>query len=113
MNQTTTPDRGGWQPLFEQISKGRHAQNLTIDVLDEDFGDQTEVNGMPFESIDFDGRSDVIVVAVAGREPHAPVVLRHVIHEPQVVDLLDRSDASLVMRVVDGAGVETLLTFQP
>ena len=113
MNQTVTRDRTAWQPLFEVISIGRHNQLLTIDVLDDDFGDQTEAEAMPFESLDFDSRSDVIVVAVAGREPDAPVVLRHLIHGPQTVDVLDRPDASLVMRIVDASGVENLLTFQP
>jgi hypothetical protein len=113
MNETLTRDRSGWQPLFEEISLGRRAQTLKIDVLDKDFGDQVEADGMPFESIDFDSRGDVIVVAVAGREPDAPVVLRHLIHEPQRVDLLERSDASLVVHIVDAAGIETLLTFQP
>jgi hypothetical protein len=113
MKETLTRDRTGWQQLFEEISMGRRGQLLRIDVLDEDFGDQTEADAMPFESLDFDTRGDVIVVAVAGRRPGAPVVLRHLIHAPERVDLLDRPDASLVIHVVDSNGVETLLTFQP
>ena len=113
MDQTLTNDRSTWAGLFETINTERRAQLLTIDVLDGDFGDQLEASGMPFDSLEFDSRSDVIVVAVAGREPGAPVVLRHLIHGPQTVDLLDRPHSPLVMRIVDTDGIENLLTFQP
>ncbi|MCW2615007.1 MAG: hypothetical protein JWN08_2001 [Frankiales bacterium] len=51
MSDTTlTPDRSTWQALFDDLAAGRDSQPVTIEVLDMDFGDQTEAGRMPFRS---------------------------------------------------------------
>lgn len=113
MDDTLTRDRATWQGLFDQLGRGRHGQPVTIEVLDEDFGDQTEAVRLPFDSASFDDKGDVVVIALGGRKPHWPVVLRHFIHHPQQIDLLEQPGSVLVVRVVDQEGVQTLITFRP
>lgn len=111
MNTTTSTDPKTWRQLFEQLTGARTQQPVTIEILDEESGDQTETHRMPLQSLDYDDRSNVIVIAVGSRRGRG--FLRHLIHDPIEVDLLDRPDHSLVMRIVDEAGTETLVTFDP
>lgn len=112
MDETLTRDRSRWQALFEEITLGRHGQLVTVEVLDEELGDQTEAQGLPLGSVSYDERGDVVLVALDGRSG-ASSVLRHLVHAPREVDLLEQPHASLVMRLVDGNGVVTLLTLTP
>lgn len=102
-------DKRTWQARFEEISQRREGQPVTIEVLDQDFGDQTEAQRMPFRSISYDERGDVVIVAVGGTSSRWPVVLRHLIHQPKTLDVLERGESGLVMRVVDGDDAATLI----
>lgn len=113
MDDTLTSDRGTWQTLFEQMSVGRHGQLTTIEVLDEELGDQTAAHGLPFESASYDARGDVIVIALDGRAPGEDVTLRHLIHGPVSMDLLEQPNDRLVLRVVDADSVQTLIVLEP
>lgn len=112
MNTTTTStDRGTWRQLFEKLTGARTQQPVTIDILNEEIGDQTETHRMPLQSLDYDDRNNVIVITVGSRRGRG--FLRHLIHDPIEVDLVDRPDHSLAMRIVDEGGTETLVTFDP
>ncbi len=113
MDDTLTRDRSTWQSLFEELSVGRHGQLVTIEVLDEELGDQTTTAGLPFESASYDARGDIIIIALDGRAPGEDVTLRHFIHGPVTMDLLEQPDDRLVLRVVDAAGVQTLIVLEP
>lgn len=113
MDDTLTRDRGTWQSLFEELSVGRHGQLTTIEILDEEIGDQTATEGLPFASASYDERGDVIIIAVDGRAPGEDVTLRHFIHGPVSMDLLEQADDRLVLRVVDAESVQTLIVLEP
>jgi hypothetical protein len=113
MDDTLTNDRSTWQALLEEITLGRRGQPVTIEIMDEDLGDQTPVHRLPLDSIGYDTHDDVIVVGLSGLAPGEGVVLRHLITAPRSVDLLEQPHDSLVLRVVDGAEVQTLIVFTP
>lgn len=113
MDDTLTRDRSGWQAQFDELTLGRQGQAVTIEVLDEELGDQTEASGLPLAAIGYDPRGDVVVVSLKGRADGSGVVLRHLVHGPRSVDVLEREGGALVLRLVDAAGVETLLHVTP
>lgn len=55
----------------------------------------------------------MIVIALSGRAPGEGVVLRHLLTAPRSLDLLQQPHDSLVLQMVDGAGVLTLIAFTP
>ena len=113
MDDTLTNDRSTWQGLLEEITLGRRGQPVTIEIMDEELGDQTPAHRMPLDSIGYDSHDDVVVVGLSGLAPGEGVVLRHIITAPRSLDLLEQPHDTLVLRVVDGADVQTLLVFTP
>lgn len=113
MDDTLTSDRSTWQSLLEEITLGRRGQPVTLEIMDEELGDQTPAHRLPLDSIGYDTHDDVIVVALCGLAPGEGVVLRHLIAAPRSLDLLEQPDDCLVLRVVDGAEVQTLVLFTP
>jgi hypothetical protein len=79
MAYTSTTDRQGWVEGLDRLTKDREGQDVTIEVLDRSFGDQTEAERLPFAYTSYDPKGDVVVVAVGGRSSSYPVVLRHMV----------------------------------
>lgn len=113
MDESLTHDRSRWQELLDEITLGRRGQPVTIEVMDEDLGDQVPAHHLPLDSIGYDTHDDVIVVGLSGLAPGEGVVLRHLVTAPRSLDLLEQPHDSLVLRVVDTAGVQTLVVFSP
>lgn len=113
MDDTLTNDRSTWQALLDQITLGRRGQPVTIEIMDDDLGDQTPAHRLPLDSITFDVRDDVIVVALQGLAADRGVVLRHIVSAPRSLDLLEQPHDTLVLRVVDAADVQTLFVLTP
>ncbi len=113
MTETLTRDRSTWRALLEEITEGRRGEHVTLEVLDEGFGDQVEARDLPLESLDFDDRADVVVIALDGRAAGSGVVLRHLVERPRQLDVLEQPHGSLVLRIVAGSGAQTLVTCRP
>jgi hypothetical protein len=63
--------------------------------------------------VSFDERGDVIIIALGGVSSRWPVVLRHLVHRPRRVDVLEHAEGGLALRFVDADDAATLLTFSP
>jgi hypothetical protein len=113
MTDIQTRNRDSWASLFDQVSLGRHGEAVSIEILSDDLGDQTEADLLPLESLSYDDRGDVAILSLAGRGAEKDVVLRHLIHQPREVDVHEQAENTLVMRIVDLDGAQTLLTFRP
>ena len=113
MDSTLTNDRSTWQSLLEEITLGRRGQPVTLEVLDEQLGDQTPAHRLPLDSIGYDPRNDVIVIGLSGLFAGDEVVLRHLVKAPRSLDLLEQPHNSLVLQIVDEAEVQTLIAFGP
>ena len=106
---SSTVDRTAWSRVLTEFSE-RHAGELVrIELLDQTYGDQNEVERLPFAYASYDPKDDVVIVAVGGKSPQYPVVLRHMIWHPTEVDTTDDERTSAV-RVVDQDGTATLVT---
>ena len=110
MADTSTTDRQGWVEGLDRLTKDREGQDVTIEVLERDFGDETEAERLPFAYASYDPKDDVVIVAVGGRSSTYPVVLRHMVWHPIEVDIdLDAG----AFRVVEEAGTTTIVSFFP
>ncbi len=108
MSDPTPEQRREWAALTDRLSVALHDHDVTIEVLDPDGGDASVVEREPFGSITYDDRDDVVVIAVAGRTPDQPVVLRHLIQRPREI-LADVIPQGAAVRITDASGTTTVL----
>jgi hypothetical protein len=99
-----------WVEYFDSIASRVEGLPVTIEVMSEQLGDQTDVERLPLQAIGYDPRDNVLEVSVGGRSTRYPVVLRHFISSPQAISVEDsgplRPSAILVE---DASGVRTLI----
>lgn len=109
MPTVTSEDRTEWGPLLDQVTKDHEGDDVMIEILDQTFGDQAEVERLPFAYTNYDHKDDVVFVAVGGNSPRYPVVLRHLVWHPTQVSVAE--DEVAAMRVVDNEGTTTIVSF--
>jgi hypothetical protein len=103
-----------WHEMLDQITKVRTGDDVTIELLDAEFGDAFEAERMPLAYIEYDEHADEASVAVGGRDGRYPVVLRCSIEHPSSI-LTDSKppELPLVIQIVGADGSETLVTVLP
>jgi hypothetical protein len=101
--------RTEWTHLADRLTAEYEGYDVTIEVLDPAAGDNELVERLPFDTLTYDHKDDVVVVAVGGSSPRYPVVLRHLVHQPQefVVDLIPEGAA---VKITDDTGTTTLVS---
>jgi hypothetical protein len=106
MTNTSTLDRNEWAPRLDEFTKEHEGQAITIEVVDPTYGDNREVEKLPFNYVNYDWKDDVLTVGVGGNSLRYPVVLRHLIFHPTEVDVAD-----MAIRVIEKDGTTTLVSF--
>jgi hypothetical protein len=106
--------REDWHELLDELTKVRTGDDVTVELLDAEFGDAFEAERMPLAYIEYDEHADEASVAVGGRDGRYPVVLRHSIEHPTSI-LTDSKPPRLplVVQIVGADGSETLVTVLP
>ena len=100
-----------WHGLLDELTMAYAGEDATVELLDEEFGDEFEAERMPLAYIEYDEHADVAAVAVGGRDGRYPVVLRHSVEHPSAV--LADSEAPglpLAVEIVGGDGSRTLVS---
>ena len=106
--------KGEWHKLLDELTKVRAGDEITIELLDAEFGDGFEAERMPLAYIEYDEHSDEASVAVGGRDGRYPVVLRHSIKHPTSILADSRPPMlPLVVQIVGADGSETLVSIIP
>ncbi len=102
-----------WRDFLEQLTREHEGDEVTIEVLSPEFGDQEEAERLAFSYLEYDNKDDVVIVAVGGRDARYPL-LRHMIYHPRKV-LVDppQPDAARAVDVEDGDGTHTIVTLIP
>ena len=106
--------KDGWHGMLDELSKVRAGDDVTIELLDVEFGDEFEVERMPLAYVEYDEHADEASVGVGGRDGRYPVVLRHSIPHPTSI-LTDSKPPMLplVVQIVGADGSETLISVFP
>lgn len=104
----------GWHELLDELTMVRAGDDITIELLDAEFGDAFEAQRMPLAYIEYDEHSDEASVGVGGRDGRYPVVLRHSIKHPSsILTDLKPPMPPLAVQIVGADGSETLVTVIP
>lgn len=101
--------RTEWTRLTDRLTYEYRGYDVTIEVLDPEIGATPMVERQPFDSVTYDHKDDVAVVAVAAAADSDDVALRHLIHHPQefVVDQIPQGAA---LKITDSTGTTTLVS---
>lgn len=104
-----------WVEYFDSIAPSIEGLLVTIEVMSEQLGDQTNVERLPLQAIAYDHNDNMLEIAVGGRGPRYPVVLRHFISRPQKIAVEESGQPTpSAILVTDASGDRTLIRlFQP
>jgi hypothetical protein len=103
-----------WHKMLDELTQVRAGENITIELLDAEYGDEFEAERLPLAYVEYDEHADEASVGVGGRDGRYPVVLRHSIEHPTSI----RTDSQppllpLAVQIVGADGTQTLVTFLP
>jgi hypothetical protein len=112
---THTLDAGRWLEYFESIGPALDGSLVTIEVMDEQIGDQVEAERLPLQAIGYDPNDNVMEIAVGRRGLRYPVLLRHFISRPQTIAIEETGKAApSAILVTDADDQRTLIRlFEP
>jgi hypothetical protein len=99
-------DRREWAAELDRLTDDHEGDQVVIEVLDQEFGDNEEAERVPFVYANYDPKDDVVIIAVGGRSGRYPVALRHIVENPVEVDVTDEA-----IRVISEDGSTTIVTF--
>jgi len=108
MTDAATRNRSEWQTALDRTAAEHEADQVTIEVVDPEIGRGHEAERLPFSYINYDPKDDVVIIAVGGRDPRYPVLLRHMVYHPSGVDITEDGQA---VRIVEPDGTTTLVAF--
>jgi Family of unknown function (DUF5335) len=106
-----TVDRDQWSRVLDQLTERHAGEPIRIEVLDQTYGDQNEVERLPFTYAAYDPKDDVVILAVGGSSPRYPVVLRHMVWHPTEVSITDDESTGTSLRLVEQDASATLVNF--
>jgi hypothetical protein len=66
MAETMTIDRSQWVEQLDAVTREHEGDEITIEVLDKDWGDAHEAQRMPFSYVSYDKKDDVVIIGVGG-----------------------------------------------
>jgi hypothetical protein len=104
--------RSQWQARLQELTQQYQGHGVAIELLDQEFGDEAEVEMLPLAFLEFDPKDDVVIVAVGGRDGRYPVVLRHIVEHPQGILADSVGEDRVALDIVDGDGNHTIVTIQ-
>ncbi|MFG3479508.1 DUF5335 family protein [Streptomyces sp. NPDC047980] len=113
MTRTSTLERSQWQAALDGVTADHDGKLVSVELLDVSVGHQYEAERMPFANLSYDPKDDVVIVAVGGKSPRYPVVLRHMVAHPKEIDIATEDIPETAVRVVAPDDTATLITFFP
>jgi hypothetical protein len=102
--------RPQWQARLDELTQQYQGHGVAIGLLDQEFGDEAEVEMLPLAFLEFDPKDDVVIVAVGGRDGRYPLVLRHIVEHPQGILADSVGHDRVALDIVDGDGNHTIVT---
>jgi hypothetical protein len=99
-----------WRDFLERLTQEHEGDEVTIEVLSPEFGDQEEAVRLPLAYLEYDNKDDVVFVVVGGPSTRYPT-LRHMIFRPRKI-LVDppSPEAARAVDVEDKDGIHTIVT---
>lgn len=98
-----------WVEYFDSLTERTAGALVTIEVMSEELGAQTDVERLPLQTIGYDPKESILEIAVGGRGLRYPVVLRHFISSPQEINVEEEGSGPSALLVSDASGARTLI----
>lgn len=97
-------ERSGWPVFFDTFTKSLPGKRAEVEVASLDLGDQIQAEWAPVIGISYDGKDDLIELALEG--------IDHLILEPREVFVDFDVGGLIALEVVDAAGVRQIIKFK-
>jgi len=106
--QELSADR--WVEYFDSLAPSLEGSLVTIEIMSDELGDQTDVERLPLQAITYDHNDGALEISVGGRGPHYPVLLQHFISSPQTISIEgpDETPPRAIL-VTDANDIRTLI----
>jgi Family of unknown function (DUF5335) len=103
--------RSEWHPYLQAVTAEHEGDEVTIELVDRELGDEREVERLPLAYLDYEPDDDAVIVAVGGRDRRYPVVLHHFVDGPHRI-LADSYEPgpTLALDIMDDEGGHTIVT---
>lgn len=98
-----------WTELTDRLTAEYAGYDITIEVLDPEAGVNPMVERLPFNTVTYDHKDDVVALSVGGNSPRYPVVLRHLVQHPQEI-VVDQTPEGAALKISDATGTTTLVS---
>jgi hypothetical protein len=86
-------------------------KDVTIEVINDDIGDQIQVNRLPWHSLIYDQKEKVVELSVGARGRKVEVIFRHEIHNPIRFWVEDEAGVVKSMNIEHEDGTKTIVRF--
>ena len=101
--------RDEWRNFFNDLTKRRFEWKTSLEVINEEIGNQMLNEGLPLEGVTAETKDDQIVIEILlGRDPE-----RHQTHNifnpAQVAFLPNKADAGGILEIEEKDGTKTLI----
>ncbi len=94
-----------WQNILDHIASSGDAQRVTIEVMREDFGAQTEVENVAFHGLSYDPRGSTLAIRAGAIE--------HMISHPASIEIAHAGGHLICLEVLGTDKSRHLITFAP
>lgn len=102
-----------WRDFLERLTAEHQGDEVTIEVMNPEIGDQDEAERLAFSYLEYDNKDDVVIVAVGGPDGRYPL-LRHIIYHPRKILVDPPSPGSArAVEIEDQEGTHTIVTLRP
>ena len=102
-----------WASFLDEVSRTQHGDAVSIEILSEALGDQSEALGLSLSSVGYDRGDDAIIVELATADDQTHIVLRRIISSPSSLSATPpRAGQVTAIRIENDDGV-TLVGIRP
>jgi hypothetical protein len=86
-------------------------QDVTIEVINDDIGDQIQVKRLPWHALIYDQKEKVLELSVGARERKMEIIFRHEIHNPARIWVEEDAGVVRSMNIEHEDGTKTIVHF--
>ncbi len=103
--QSLILEKNQWQPMFDHISKAQKMQRITIEVMRDDLGAQTEAERVELDGLSYDPKGKAISIQVTD--------LEHMILDPDKIEIAHAGTDIFCIDITGRDQTHHLISFLP
>ena len=103
--QSLILEKRQWQPMFDHISRAQKMQRITIEVMRDDLGAQTEAEKVELYGLSYDPKGKTISIQVSD--------LEHMIQDPDKIEIAHAGTDIVCIDIVGKDDSHHLISFLP